>query len=102
MATLYIAEYAAEPMGANGQTLAMAQEPPVAEQTLTIAGVSAASSAFNAKTKYIRVHTDAICSIVVDTNPTATGAKKRLAANTTEYFGVPQGQSYKIAVITNT
>ena len=65
-----------------------------------MSGTSAQSSAFNAATRFIRVHTDAICSILIGSNPTATTAKKRLAADQTEYFAVNSGD--KIAAITNT
>lgn len=74
--------------------------PPVAEQTVAIGGTSAQSSEFNDKTKIIRVHTDAVCSIEVGSDPTATTSNLRLAANSTEYFEVNPGD--KIAVITNT
>lgn len=94
MATLYIAESSE---GASG----MALVPPIAEQTVAIGGSSTPSSAFNAATRFVRLHTDAICSIAFGTSPTATATKMRMAADQTEYFSVPAGQSYKVAVITN-
>lgn len=100
MATLYISEYTEAAFGQVVRGLPVAAEPPVAEQTVTLSGTSAQSSAFNAKTRIIRVHTDAICSILVGANPTATTAKKRLPADWTEYFAVQSGD--KIAGITNT
>jgi hypothetical protein len=59
-----------------------------------------ASAPFDPRTKFIRVHTDAICSIAIGVNPTAVATEMRMAANQTEYFGV--GANSKIAVITNT
>ena len=106
MATLYVTEYqsiASPAIGAaqwSSNIQAMAQ-PPLAEQTVAIGGSSTQSSAFNANTCIVRLHTDSICSVEFGTNPTSTAAKARMAANQTEYFGVPQGQSYKVAVITN-
>lgn len=100
MATLYISEYGAHGFFPAGQHLQIASEPPIAEQTLAMTGTSAQSSAFNAQTRVIRVHTDAICSVLVGSNPTATTAKKRLPADHTEYFAVQPGD--KIAGITNT
>lgn len=97
MATLYIAEYADYQKGN-----ALAMEPAAAEQTVSIGGTSTQSSTVNPVTELIRIHTDAICSIAIGTNPTATTSKKRLAANQTEYFKIPVNKSYKIAVITNT
>jgi len=97
MATLYISEYSG--LGSGGGYAQLAQAPAVAEQTLAIAGASAASAAFNASTKFVRLHTDAICSIAFGAAPVATAAKMRMAANATEYFGVVAGQ--KVAVISN-
>jgi len=36
------------------------------------------------------------------TNPTATTSTGRMAAGATEYHGVPVGQNYMVAAITNT
>lgn len=99
MATLYITEFAL--MGQVPNSAAqMPQQPPLAEQTVTI-GASTQSAAFNAKTRFVRLHTDAICSVEFGTNPTATAANARLAANQTEFHGVPEGGAFKVAVITN-
>lgn len=101
MATLYISEYSESSFGQVPRALPVASEPALTEQTpITISGTSAQSAAFNVKTRVIRVHADAICSILVGANPTATTANKRLAANSTEYFSVQPGD--KLAVITNT
>lgn len=101
MATLYITEYS-DLARADGTYAQAAQEPSAATQTVAIGGSSTASSAFNPATKFIELHTDAICSYAVGTAPTATAAKTRMAANQTKIIGVPNNQSYKIAVITNT
>jgi hypothetical protein len=98
MAVVFISEHEF-PRYNLGQPLPVVAMPPVAEQTVAIGGSSVQSSAFNAKTKMIAVHTDAICSIAIGNNPTATAVKRRMAANTTEYFEVTPG--HKIAVITN-
>jgi hypothetical protein len=102
MATLYIGEYADALMLIGSRPIAAPQEPPVAEQTLAIGAGSVASAAFNVKTKFVRLHADAICSVAFDTAPTATAANHRLAQNQTELVGVPLGQNYKVAVIVNT
>jgi hypothetical protein len=100
MAKLYISEYADLPV-ANGSRVAVGGEPAIAVQTpVAIGGASAQSAAFNAKTNWVRIHTDAICSIKFGSNPTATADDARLAANATEFFKVVAGQ--KVAVITNT
>lgn len=77
-------------------------QPPTAEQTVAIAGASAASAAFANNTNLVRLSTDAICSVEFGTAPVSTAAKARMAANQTEYFAVPLGAVYKVAVITNT
>lgn len=107
MATLYVSEYAN--VAAVGHTSGPAAvpgqaplEPSLAEQTVTISGSHAESAAFNDKTTFIRVHTDAICSIAIGVSPVATTSMKRLAANQTEYFGVAAGYKFVISVITNT
>lgn len=101
MAVLYITEYAGlmpSPVGGQGQ---IPMEPPLANQTVAI-GTVLSSSAFNAGTRLIRIHADAICSVLIGTAPTATTSTGRMAANQTEYRGVPPTGTYKISVITNT
>lgn len=97
MAVLYIAEYDRLIGDLNGSRILATPEPPIAEQTVAIGGSSAASSAFNSQTRFIRVHTDAICHILIGKAPTATTSKQRLAANQTEVKAVTAGD--KIAVI---
>lgn len=103
MATLYVAEFERP----RNQWVEIANAPPVVEQTVAIGGASAqVTNAFGGtggtqfKTAMIRVTTDAICSIAIGSNPTATTAKMRMAADTVEYFSVQP--NHKIAVITNT
>lgn len=95
MATVYISEYPPYPI--NG--LPVPKGPRIAAQTVAITAGSLSSSAFNASTGMVRVHTDAICSIQIDKAPTAVATEGRMAANQTEYFAVSTGD--KIAVITN-
>lgn len=101
MATLYITEFNAIAGGMGGSSPQIAAQLPIAEQTVAVGGGSLQSSAFNARTRFVRLSTDSICSVAFGTNPTATATKMRLAADNIEYFGVPEGQSYKVAVITN-
>lgn len=100
MATLYISEFT-EPSIIQGGLNPVVKQPFVAEQTVAIGGSSTPSNAFNAKTGIVRIHTDAICSIEFGTAPVAEATNARMAAGTTEYFEVPLGQSFKVAVITN-
>lgn len=101
MATLYITEYAELPIGPAGRVGQMPMEPPVAEQAIPFT-TAVASAAFNAKTRFVRLHTDAICSVVFGVTPVATVANGRMAAGQTEYRAVPPGAGYKVSVVTNT
>ena len=107
MATLYVAEFAGvanvgAPSAGNASTTGFSHiggTPPLAEQTLSIGVSSVASAAFNAKTRMVRLHCDAVCSVAFSKSPTASATNARLAANQTEYFGVSPGS--KVAVIVN-
>lgn len=99
MAKLFISEYDRMPADPRG-LVPTGSEPAVTTQAVAIGGASAQSAAFNARTKFIRLHTDAICSVKFGANPTATADDLRMAANQTEFFGVVGGQ--KVAVISNT
>lgn len=111
MAVLYITELESLGTPSEGGHLPVAHMPPVAEQTLGISGSSAASSAFNAATRFVRLETDTNCSIAfgaaptaqsVSTTQTGSGASgtARLAAGIPEYFAVTPGM--KVAAITTT
>jgi hypothetical protein len=102
MAVLFITEYSRQGRDASGFQMVVADEPAVANQVVAIGASTTQSAAFNALTRFVRIHTDAICSIEFGANPIATATTRRLAANSTEYFAVPLGASYKVACITNT
>lgn len=100
MATLYITELDDLPVDNMGRPIAAPKMPPVAEQTKAIGGASAASNAFTTRTRFIQLHTDAICSVAFGDAPVATTSNQRLAAGETRFYGVVPGQ--KVAVISNT
>lgn len=102
MAYLYITELNNQGVDAKGHTAPIARMPAIAEQALAISGTSAASSAFNASTTMVRLESDVVCSVTFAGTPVATTSMMRLAADSPEYFSVPQGQSLKVAVIENT
>lgn len=98
MATFYITEFTGGLMFGTPAP----KDPPVARQTIAIAGASAPSQAFNEATKMIKIHTDAICSIRIgaaNQTPTAVTTDDRMAANQSEYRIVEPGA--KLAVISN-
>jgi hypothetical protein len=99
MATLYIAEVDRLGIDAHGVSVMAPHMPPLAEQTLAIGMSSVPSAAFGGKTRFLQVHTDAICSIAFGSSPVATAVNQRLAANETRFVAVTPGD--KIAVITN-
>jgi len=104
MAKVYITEYSTPPYGLNASAIAVAGTPGTENSAspITSSGSSQQSTAFAPSTVLVRIHTDGIISYAWGTNPTATTSSARMAANQTEYFGVPPGFSHKIAVITNT
>src|SRR5579859_588396 len=97
-ATLYVEEFS-QPVPVLYQA---AITPSLASQTVAIGGSSAQSAAFKNDTVLIRVHADAICSVQIGLNPTAATTNMRMTAGQTEYFLVPKGAEFKIAVISNT
>ena len=97
MAKLYISEFSVLASGQGGVAQAAAQ-PPLAVQVVDFSGGAAASSAFSAQTRFVRIHTDAVCSVRFD-GSTATTSYPRMAADQTEYFGVQPAS--KLSVISN-
>lgn len=100
MATLYLTEFS-NSGAAHGRSPSMGQwPPPVATQTISIGGGSTSSTAFSKNTNMIRVHSDAICSIIIGAAPqTALTTSARMAANQTEFHSVNPG--HVLAVISN-
>ena len=84
MATALIAEY--ETMAGS---VPCAQEPATATQSVTYT-TATASSAFNAKTKFVRIIADAKVHFAFG-GAAATASSPYIAADTPEYFGVDKG-----------
>lgn len=98
MARLSIREY--EHISAVSRGIVpVGEEPAITQQVLSISGSSAASAAFNIRTRFVRVHTDVACCIDFGTAPIATQGSCEMAANQTEYFGVVNATNIKVAVI---
>jgi hypothetical protein len=101
MSKIYIDEFVGLQKDGAGHVMPVPQTPAIVQQDgITIGVGSAQSAAFNANTRLIRVHTDAICAIAIGADPTAVATKGRMAADQTEYFAVYPGQ--KLAVISST
>jgi hypothetical protein len=101
MPKLYVTEYATISALPNhsGQ---MPFEPPLTEQVLDFTSGVATSNPFRPGTRMVRLNCDATCSLIVGANPTATTTNGRLAADRTEYRGVPEGSGFKVSVVSNT
>lgn len=101
MALLYVNEYD-DSAGAFAQSsLQVVREPPLATQTPMAIGAGAVSSVpFTNRTRIVRLHTDAVCSVAIGPPGTvATANSQRFAANQTEYKLVVPGSI--VSVITN-
>jgi hypothetical protein len=105
MSKLYISEYArvTQASGPGSAVVQAPEEPPVATQVVDFTSGVTQSAAFNAKTRFVRLHTDAICSVKFGVAPTATVNDPRLAAGQSELRGVPgDGSAAKASAIANT
>jgi hypothetical protein len=102
MAKLYVTEFSDIGQTVRGATPVASVVGYVEQTPVVIGGGSLQSAAFAATTILVRISTDAICSIAWGTNPTATANTMRMSADKEEYFYVPPGLSYKVAVISNT
>jgi hypothetical protein len=103
MAKLYISEYATISQVPN-HTGQMPLEPPLREQVLDFTGSVQTSAPFLSLTRCVRLHCDAVCSLIISRNSspiTATTSNGRWAANQTEFRGVPEGENYQVSVIVN-
>lgn len=102
MATLYIAEYTRLVSAPNSGPQVVDEGSLVNEQVVSIGANSTQSIEFDPRTRIVRLHCDATCSVLFGLQPVVDASKQRMAANQTEYKGVPEGGNYKVAVISNT
>jgi hypothetical protein len=105
MSKLYISEYARITQASGPGTAAVQapEEPPVATQVVDFTSGAAQSAALNAKTRFVRLHSDAACSVRFGAAPTANANDPRLAAGQTELRGIPaDGSAARISAISNT
>jgi hypothetical protein len=88
-ANAYITEFGVVGTAANASQVQIAALPPLNHQKVDFSAGAANATAFNAQTKYIRVHCDAACSIRI--GGTATTSYLRIPTDAAEYFGVQPG-----------
>ena len=74
-------------------------DPPLVEQVIPVTPDSIQSAPFGSRTKILRVHAAASCSILIGRDPKATINNGRMSRNETEIRGVSPGD--RIAVIAN-
>jgi|SRR5215472_2885704 len=100
MAKLYVSEYATI---SNMPTVVgqVPLEPPLTEYVLDYTAGMVTSPPFQQGTRMVRMNTDAVCSLVIGSNPAATTQNGRWAKDQTECRGVPEGQGFKVSVISN-
>ena len=98
---LFITEFSTSGSNERGGLSPVAMAPSLVNQTVAIGGASVQSAALNAACTMVRLTTDVNCSVQFGTNPTASATTMRIAAGSAEYFGVPLGGAFKIAVIAN-
>ena len=96
MAILSITEYSDLAQDAMGRVIQVGYHPAVTVQTVTYT-TSTAATAFNGKTKLIRVIADADAYINIQpTSIAATATSTRIEANVAEYFGVHPGHVLQV------
>lgn len=104
MSKLYISEFTTIPIVPT-HAAQVPIDPPLAEQVLDFTLGVQTSAPFQQHTRLIRLHADAVCSLIInraDANPVATILNGRWAANQTEYRGVREGENFVVSVIANT
>lgn len=93
MTNMYIEEYESLAQANNGALIQAGRQLPLAVQKVAFT-TAASSAAFNAKTRYVRIHPDGICSYRFGTaasGQAATTGYPRMTAGQTEYFAVGPG-----------
>lgn len=97
MATLYITEYFQ--MAAPNAGALMPQEPPLAEQVISLGNVATLSAPFNPRTTFIRLISDTACAVEIGFPPFLGTTSWRMAVDTEVMRGVSQGEGMQIAAV---
>jgi hypothetical protein len=104
MSKFFITEYENVVFDARGEPVLAPEEPALVDQTPIdfSDGLPHPSAVFNSKTRYVMIHTDAICSYLVGANLKATVLNRRMATSETRFFGLKAGGGLSLSVIANT
>jgi hypothetical protein len=101
--TLFVSEFAEAAIGPAGR---VSQVPmfPTLVANYTVATATVAATAFNAKTRLVRLHaqTGAMTYTITTAGTIAVATDTRLAANQTEYVAVPLGGGYRVSELDRT
>lgn len=96
MARAYISEYQNLVVDESGRAVPVANEPAVT-QVVVYAG-STQSAAFQTKTRFVRIISEAKAHYLFALDPTADADDPYYPADVAEYKGVPRGADYKVAL----
>lgn len=99
MAIAYISEYKNLVTDESGRVIMVPAEPAVTTQVVTFT-TTVASAAFAASTRFVRIVSDTKGHFLFGLAPTALATSPYMAADMPEFFGVPRGKSYKVALVT--
>lgn len=99
---LYITEYRELAKDAQDNVIAAGLEPPLANHSVDIGAVSAQSAVFQDATTIVRLQADVGCNVKFGGTPVAVQTEQHMEAGQTEFYGVPIGQSIRVAVIEET
>ena len=75
------------------------EEPAITAYSVAIGVGSVMGQVFNARTRFVRLQTDIACSVEFGLLPSAVSGNGSMAAGQTEYFGVLNSASHRVAVI---
>ena len=99
MSKLYISEFE-RPHDGFAAGMPAVQVPEIVTQVVDFSGGVATSLPFGPNTRFLRIETDATCSLAFGKSSPATTGNMRLAGNKTEYFFVTPGD--QVSAIANT
>jgi hypothetical protein len=99
VAVVNVAEYAVLATNANGG-IQIPLGTPLTTYDVAVGSSATAGPILNLTTKMVRMNTDVSCRVRLDTSNNVTATDARMAANQTEYWGVP-GPGFMISVITS-
>ena len=100
MATMYVEEYKEMERDDKGNVIGPGVV--IARQKVAVGVSSAASSAFNAKTRFILIETDTVAQYLIGTAPTADTNSAFLSVNNRKLVALPLSTTaapFKIAAI---